>query len=89
MYKTAVANELVDYVTVIDGDLKFCKNNDWAENLGGSNGTLKAGGDNITVKKGTYLITADFNGLKIYHYPLQAVGYSWRCHIYRLGDKPT
>ncbi len=57
MYKTAVANELVAYVTVIDGDLKFRKNNDWAENLGGSNGTLKAGGDNIAVKAGSYKIT--------------------------------
>jgi starch-binding outer membrane protein SusE/F len=58
----------VDYwrgvVTLKDGEMKIRANNDWGTNFGGSNGTLVAGGDNIVVKKGTYLITADFNKLK-------------------------
>jgi hypothetical protein len=56
-YKTGVANELVAYVTLTDGEIKFRKNNDWAENLGGKNGVLSAGGDNIVVKAGSYRIT--------------------------------
>ncbi|MBL7818949.1 MAG: SusE domain-containing protein [Saprospiraceae bacterium] len=57
MYKTAVTNELVAYVTLIAGDIKFRTNNDWTTNLGGSNGTLSAGGANIAVTAGTYKIT--------------------------------
>ena len=56
-YKSATPNELVAYVTLIEGEIKFRQNNDWVINLGGSNGTLKAGGDNIAVKAGTYRIT--------------------------------
>lgn len=49
---------------LVDGEIKFRQNNDWGVNLGGSAGTLKAGGDNIAVKKGTYLITMDPKKLK-------------------------
>ncbi len=56
-YKTDVADVLVAYVTLTDGEIKFRQNNDWAVNLGGSGGTLKVGGDNIAVKAGTYKIT--------------------------------
>lgn len=39
------------------GTFKFRKDHDWGTNLGGSNGTLTAGGDNITVETaGTYTI---------------------------------
>ena len=51
-------------VTLIDGDIKIRKDNDWGVNYGGSNGTLKENGDNIAVKKGTYLITVDFKTMK-------------------------
>lgn len=56
-YKSAVANEIVAYVTLIDGEIKFRQNNDWTVNLGGKNGVTSAGGDNIAVKAGTYKIT--------------------------------
>ncbi len=51
-------------VTLLDGEFKIRKDNDWGVNYGGSNGTLKEGGDNIVVKKGTYLVTVDFKTLK-------------------------
>lgn len=49
-------------VTLKDGEMKFRKNEDWGENLGdnGANGSLDAGGDNIKVTKGNYLITVNF-----------------------------
>lgn len=51
-------------VTVKDGAFKFRLNNDpsYAVNYGGSGteGVLKAGGDNISIKAGTYKITANF-----------------------------
>ena len=57
VYKTAVANELVAYVTLVDGNIKFRTNNDWTLNLGGSAGKLAINGDNIPVKKGIYKVT--------------------------------
>ncbi|WAC14730.1 SusE domain-containing protein [Dyadobacter pollutisoli] len=56
-YKTDVANVFVAYVNLIDGEMKFRENNDWAVNYGGANGVLKAGGDNIKITKGSYKIT--------------------------------
>lgn len=49
--------EHIAYVTLKDGEIKFRKNNAWTDNLGGSNGTLKANGDNIAIKAGSYKIT--------------------------------
>lgn len=50
-------------VMLNEGEIKIRRNNDWSVNFGddGQNGTLEAGGANITVKKGSYLITVDFN----------------------------
>lgn len=52
-------------LTVKDGMFKFRLNNDpsYAVNYGGSDtpGVLKENGDNITIKAGTYKITANFN----------------------------
>jgi len=50
-------------VRLIDGDIKFRKDNDWASDFGdtGADGTLDAGGDNIAVTAGHYAITLDFN----------------------------
>jgi starch-binding outer membrane protein SusE/F len=68
MYKSGVANTLVAYVTLNDGQIKFRRNNDWAVNLGSSGtvepdplptGTLAANGKNLGVKKGIYKITVD------------------------------
>lgn len=75
-YKTDVADVLVAYVTLTDGEIKFRQNNDWAVNLGGSAGVLKAGGDNIAVKAGTYKITFSPSALtyKIEKYAWGIVG---------------
>jgi len=52
--------------TLVDGELKIRQNEDWAVNYGDTkaDGVLDSGGDNIVVKKGTYLITVDFKTLK-------------------------
>lgn len=52
--------------TLKDGEIKFRQNEDWAVNYGDTkaDGVLDAGGDNIVVKAGTYLITVDFKTLK-------------------------
>ncbi|MDO5105785.1 SusE domain-containing protein [Capnocytophaga sp.] len=49
-------SQFVAYVTLKDGEIKFRKDNKWDVNLGGSNGTLTDGGDNIKVTAGTYKI---------------------------------
>jgi len=48
-------------VTLTAGDIKFRLNNDWTVNYGdtGADGTLEAGGDNITVAAGNYIVTFD------------------------------
>ena len=82
----------VDYwrgvVTLKDGEIKIRANNDWATNFGGSNGILKDGGDNIAVKKGTYLITADFKTLKYTIKPYAPWGIVGAATITGWGDKP-
>lgn len=68
-----VPNNLVAYVTLNAGQIKFRRNNDWAVNLGSSlsiepdpapAGSLLAGGKNLGVAKGTYKITVDTLALK-------------------------
>lgn len=73
---TANASELVAYVTLKGGDIKFRQDNKWDVNLGGSNGTLTQGGANITVKAGTYRITFNptANTYKIEPYSWGIVG---------------
>ena len=56
-YKTANPSEIVAYVALGDGDIKFRTNNDWTVNLGGTPAKLSQGGDNIKVKAGNYKIT--------------------------------
>lgn len=64
-WTTDVDGVLVAYVNLIDGEIKFRENMDWANNYGdtGANGTLDAGGDNIAVTAGSYKITMDLNNL--------------------------
>ncbi|MBW2962483.1 SusE domain-containing protein [Mesonia aestuariivivens] len=64
--------EYVAYTTLTDGEIKFRENNDWANNYGGSDGQLVAGGDNIAVSAGTYKININLNELT---YNLEE--YSW------------
>ncbi|AUC14891.1 hypothetical protein BTO06_06965 [Tenacibaculum sp. SZ-18] len=62
-FKTDVDGVLAAYVTLIDGEIKFRENNDWANNFGdnGADGSIEAGGANIAVTAGSYKITLDFN----------------------------
>ncbi|WP_431110290.1 SusE domain-containing protein [Winogradskyella poriferorum] len=50
-----------DIATLIDGEIKFRPNNDWATDFGdtGADGTLDAGGDNIAVTAGLYRVKLD------------------------------
>lgn len=63
-------------VTLKDGEIKIRQNEDWAVNYGdkGADGTLEAGGDNIVVKAGLYLITVDFKSLKYTIVPFKVWG---------------
>jgi len=58
-YTTDQTDVLVAYVTLVTGDIKFRKDNDWGLNLGdnGADGTLEQDGANIAVTAGTYKIT--------------------------------
>ncbi|MDO6595437.1 SusE domain-containing protein [Oceanihabitans sp. 2_MG-2023] len=64
-YKTENDNVFAAYVYLLDGEIKFRENNDWAVNYGdtGVDGTLEGGGDNIAVTAGTYYITMNLNTL--------------------------
>ncbi len=64
MYKnTENPSEMVAYVSLVEGEIKFRENNDWGNNYGGENGTLSAGGSNIKVAAGTYKITVNLSAL--------------------------
>lgn len=56
-----VTNTFKVGVKLLNGQMKFRKNNDWGENFGdtGVDGTLDPGGDNIDVTEGFYAITLD------------------------------
>ena len=53
--------------TLIDGEIKIRKNNDWGINYGdtGANGSLELNGANIVVTKGVYLITFNDKDLSV------------------------
>ncbi|AEH00527.1 SusE domain-containing protein [Lacinutrix sp. 5H-3-7-4] len=62
-YSTSESNVFVTYATLLDGEIKFRENDDWASDFGddGADGTLDAGGANIVVTAGTYKITMNLN----------------------------
>ena len=62
MYETAT-NEFSLYAELGDGFIKFRFNEDWGNNYGdtGTDGTLDAGGDNIAVTAGVYLVSMNLN----------------------------
>ncbi|MAD97185.1 MAG: hypothetical protein CMB99_07670 [Flavobacteriaceae bacterium] len=65
-WKTDVDGVLAAYVNLIDGEIKFRENNDWANNYGSNSstgGALVAGGGNIAVTAGSYKIVMDLNQL--------------------------
>ncbi len=71
-YTTGADGVLVAYVTLIDGEIKFRKDNDWALNYGdtGLDGSLDEGGDNIPVTAGSYEIIMNLNTLTYTMAPL-------------------
>lgn len=71
-YTTGTDGILVAYVTLIDGEIKFRKDNDWTLNYGdtGLDGNLDEGGDNIPVTAGTYEIIMNLNTLSYTIAPL-------------------
>lgn len=60
-----VTNTFKVGVKLVDGEIKFRKNNDWTDNFGdtGLDGTLDAGGDNIAVTAGFYMVTLDLESM--------------------------
>lgn len=64
MYETAT-NQFKLYAQLTDGLFKFRFNEDWGVNYGddSNDGTLEAGGANIEVTAGTYLVTFDLDNL--------------------------
>ncbi len=80
-YTTDQPNVLVSYVTLLDGEIKFRENNDWANNFGddGADGTLDAGGENIVSTAGHYKIVLDLNNntYTIEQFSWGVVGSSW------------
>ena len=64
MYETS-ANQFALYIELTDGFFKFRFNENWGVNYGddSADGTLEAGGANIEVTAGTYLITFDLDNL--------------------------
>ena len=62
MYQTG-SQEFSIYVELGSGELKFRFNEDWGNNFGdnGDDGTLEAGGANISISAGTYFIVMDLS----------------------------
>ena len=56
LYYNSYADDWRAVVTLLDGEIKFRFNEDWAINYGGSNGVLSLGGGNIPVTAGHYLV---------------------------------
>jgi hypothetical protein len=57
-FKTKIQDELVCYVRLVTGEIKFRENNAWDNNVGdnGLDGTTESGGANIPVTAGDYKI---------------------------------
>ncbi len=62
--------------TLLDGEMKIRKNNDWGTNYGdtGADGILDQDGDNIVVTAGIYIVTVNFND---FSYTLEPISYVW------------
>ncbi|MFD1017364.1 RagB/SusD family nutrient uptake outer membrane protein [Winogradskyella rapida] len=75
MYETSTDVYQI-YITLADGQLKFRFNEDWGNNYGdnGADGTLEAGGENITVTAGTYLVTLNLATLTYSFEAVEAAG---------------
>ncbi len=65
---------VIDEITLLDGEIKFRVNNDWAINYGdtGLDGILEEGGDNIPSTAGVYSIVLDFSNPSVPTYSITA-----------------
>ena len=63
-------------VQFTDGEMKFRLNNDWGVNWGddGADGTLEAGGANIPVTAGKYVVTVNMNDMT---YEIEPIANIW------------
>ena len=64
-YQTATAGVYEANIKFLKGSWKIRKNNDWAVNYGdnGANGSLEAGGDNMSTEAGYYKVTFNSTAL--------------------------
>jgi hypothetical protein len=69
-YTTDIAGVIVAYANLVDGEIKFRENNDWASSYGSDNASTTNGvtsgslsGANIAVTSGSYKVTMDLNNL--------------------------
>jgi len=81
-YSTMTADEIVTYVTLVDGEIKFRENDTWGGDLGDANGdgVLDADPDNnIAVTAGNYKITINTstNAYTIEEFSWGIVGSAW------------
>jgi hypothetical protein len=72
MMYDATSDQWRAIATLKEGEIKIRQNEDWGVNYGdtGADGTIDAGGDNIKVKAGIYLVTVDFKKGK---YTIEAI----------------
>ena len=52
---------MAEVAPLLDGEIKFRQDNDWAVNFGGADGTLVDGGDNFVVTAGLYRVMFNTN----------------------------
>jgi hypothetical protein len=69
-YTTDIAGVIVAYANLVDGEIKFREDNDWASSYGSDNASTTNGvtsgslsGANIAVTAGSYKVTMDLNNL--------------------------
>lgn len=60
---TSTANVYSGFFNLVDGEMKFRRDNNWGFNYGdnGLDGTVEDGGANIPIKAGLYKVTLDLN----------------------------
>jgi hypothetical protein len=63
LHQTGTANVFEGFFNLVNGEMKFRKDNNWGFNYGdnGADGTLDSGGANIKIKAGLYKVTLDLN----------------------------
>lgn len=65
LHQTGVSNVFTGFYNLVDGEMKFRRDNDWGFNYGdnGADGSLEDGGSNIAITAGLYKITFDLDNL--------------------------